>query len=349
MAGDERAVTHLRTGQRGIALAAAVFALVVLAALLAGLWFAALQEYRVGANVVRDRRAFDAAEAGLDAALAGWNAGALNRLGINDSVAFSGSLGGGTAVFSGFVHRLGPWLFLIRSTGADAGGSSRRTLAAVARLAPVQLAITAALVASGPVRIGAGAVVDALAVDSGAACSSPQRVAAGIVLGDAADLVMADCPAGSCLRGSPASRVDTTLRSAPVPLLGEAGWASLVSVADTLGSGGVPSSASPLWYAPGDYSLPPETGAGPVVLLVQGDLVVESGARLTGLVVVRGRLIMRGAGGSLTGSVLSRGADLSALGGVGAAIVHSQCASERALAAAAPVKLLRERSWTALY
>jgi hypothetical protein len=339
----------VRVREGGIALAAAVFALVALAALLAGLWFAALQEYRVGANLVRDRRAFDAAEAGLDAALAGWNAGALNRLDINDSVAFSGSLSGGSADYSGLVQRLGPWLFLIRSTGLDASGSSRRTLAVVARLVPLQLRVKAALVASGPVWIGAGAQVDALVADTGGACAGPSPTAVGVVLGDAADLVMSGCTGGSCLRGNPAWSVDTALRNSPVPLLGEGGWTSLMSVADTLGQGNVPSSASPVWYAPGDYSPPLETGAGPVVLLVQGDLVMETGARLSGLAVVRGRLIMRGAGGSFVGSVLAGGAELSALSGSQAGLVHSPCAVQQALLAAAPAMPLTERSWTALY
>lgn len=337
-----------RRRDRGIALAAAVFALVLLAALLAGLWFGAFQEYRAGMNVVRDRRAFDAAEAGLDATLAGWHAGALNRLAVSDSAMFSGLLDGGTAEYSGLVQRLGPWLFLIRSTGLDASGSSRRTLGVVARLVPLRLRVKAALVASGPVRIDAGAQVDALVADTGGACAGPSP-AAGVVLGDAADLVMSGCTAGSCLRGNPAWSVDTALRNSPVPLLGEGGWTSLMSVADTLGYGNVPSSASPVWYAPGDYSPPLETGAGPVVLLVRGDLVMETGVRLSGLAVVRGRLIMRGAGGSFVGSVLAGGAELSALSGSQAGLVHSPCAVERALLAAAPAKPLTERSWTALY
>jgi hypothetical protein len=343
-----RAAAGTRHRERGIALAAAVFALVVLAALLAGLWFAALQEYRVGANVVSDRRAFDAAEAGLDAALAGWNAGALNRLAVNDTAAFSGALGGGAASYAGVVRRLGPWLFLVRATGSDARSSSRRTLAAVARLSPLRLGVEAALVAVGRVRLGAGAFVDGLALDTGGSCAGAAPVA-GVVVGDGALLDMSGCPARDCARGKPASMVDTALRDVPVPLLGESGWASLVAAAETIGPSGLAPSGSHVWFAPGDLSLPAGALAGPVVLLVQGELVVESGAQLTGLVVVRGRLIVRGAGGSFLGSVLAGEAELSALGGSQATVLHSHCAVEQALAAAAPARRLRERSWTALY
>jgi len=338
-----------RGGERGIALAAAVFALVALAALLAGLWFAALQEYRIGENVVGARRAFDAAEAGLDAAVAGWNPGTLDRLGVADTAVFSGSLGGGTASYSGVVERLGPALFLLRSTGRDARGPSRATLAAVVRLAPLRLGVPAALVASGPVRLGAGATVDALAADTGGACAGTAHTAAGVVIADGAGLDSSGCAAGSCLRGTPAWSVDTALRGASVPLLGESGWASLVAAAETIGVGGALPSGAPAWYAPGDLTLPTAVPAGPAVLLVGGDLVLETGAQVNGLVVVRGRLIVRGAGGTIRGSVLAAGADLAALGAARASLLYSGCTVEGALAGAAPARPLQERSWGVIY
>ena len=338
--------THGRCGRRVIALAAAVFTLVALAALLAGLWFAAFQEYRVGGSMVRDRRAFDAAEAGLDGAVAGWDPRALNRLGAGDSVPFTGSLSDVGASYSGSVRPLGPQLFLIRSTGV--AGSSRRTLGVVARLAPLGLARMAALVASRQVRIGAGALVDGLAGDSSPSCAGPPWPAVGVILGSAADLAVS-CPGGGCLGGDPASSVDSAVRNQSVPLLGETGWESLIAAADTIIPGGSPSSSSLIGFAPGDLSLPAGPGSAPGVLLVQGDLLIETGARLTGLVVVRGRLIMRGAGGRIAGSAIAGGADLSAFPGAQSALVYSQCAVDRALAAAAPARPLRERSWTAIY
>ena len=336
---------HGRGRPRGIALAAAVLTLAALAALLAGLWFAALQEYRIGASVVRERRAFDAAEAGLDGAMAAWDPRVLNRLDAGDSVLFSGSLANGGASYSGSVRRLGPQLFLIRSTGA--AGPSRRTLGVVARLDPLRLAERAALVASGPVRIGAGASLNGLGGDSSGSCGGPPP-AAGVILGTAADLDVS-CAGGGCLAGSPASRVDSAVKNQSVPLLGEAGWASLIAAADTIALGGAPSSSSSVWFAPGDLSLPAGPSAGPTVLLVQGDLVLETGARLAGLVVVRGTLVMRGAGGWIEGAVLASGADLSAFTGAQSVLVYSQCAVDRALGSAAPARPLRERSWTALY
>jgi hypothetical protein len=335
--------------ERGIALAAAAFALAALAAVLVGLWFAALQEYRVQANLVSDRHAFDAAEAGLAATVARWTPGSLNRLAVGDSAPFSGSLAGGTTAYAGIVLRLGTALFLIRSTGTNGAGSSRRTLATVVRLAPLRLGVEAALVSSGPVRIGAAALVDGLAADTDSTCAEATRPGAGVVLADTADLVLSECPSGTCLRGSPATDVDTALRGASVPVVGEEGWASLLAAADTIGPDGIPQPGAPVRFAPGDLSLPSEVPAAPLVLLVGGDLIVESGAQLTGLVLVRGRLIVRGAGGTIRGSALVGGADLSASGMGRASLVRAPCAVGRALAAAAPARALRERSWTALY
>ncbi len=335
-------------GERGIALAAALFVLVLLAAALAGIWFAAFQEYRVGANAVADRRALDAAESGLDAIrLTGWDAGRLNRLAVGDSVSFEGTLGGNTAGWSGAVVRLGPWLYLLRSTGRAAVGASRRTLAMVARLVPLRLPAAAALVSSGPVNIGAGTLVALADADSGSACAEA-GLAAGVLLPDSEALSASSCPVGRCVYGDPPVAVDTTLRSAAVPLLGEEGWTDLVSAADTLRSGLGPWPSAPVWYADGDLSLTAGTRLGPVVLLVRGDLVLE-GAELQGLVVVRGRLVIRGAGGRIVGAVLAGGADLSAFAGAQAAVLHSGCAVEEALVTAAPARALGERSWAAIY
>jgi hypothetical protein len=343
-----RGSTPGRYGERGIALAAVVFVLVVLEALLAGLWFAGLQEYRIGGNVADDRRAFDAAESGLDAELAAWDAGTLDRLGVGDSASFSGAVGGGAWRYVGAVRRLGARLFLVRSTGIDARSSFRRTVAVVARLAPQRLGAPAALVASGPVRLGGGALVDALAPDSGG-CAGASREAAGIVVGSAGGLDLSGCAAETCLRGSPGWSVDAALRSGTVPLLGDDGWASLAAAAETLGTMGALPSGPRVWLSPGDLSLPAGDLPGPAVLLVQGDLVIESGARFTGLIVVRGSLIMRGVGGTIVGTAIVGGADLAALAGAKANLVYSTCAVDQALLLAAPARPLGERAWMVEY
>lgn len=339
---------------RGIALAASVFVLVVVAALVAGFFFAALQEFRIGQNSVQAERAFDAAEAGLDATLARWDVARLNRLAANETAAFSGSLPSGTGKYSGVVQRLNAQLFLISSTGQDGSGSSQRTLGVLARLSPFRVAVTAALAAGGQVTIGASGLVDGEDGNpEGWDCAMPRDTLAGIVMGDVRRLSLAACAAEGCIRGSPGVREDTTLQGSPVPILGEAGWTSLASRADTvLADGAVPRlapvAASPIVYVPGDLQLAGGDGQG--ILLVQGDLVVDGGAKLFGIVAVRGRLTIRGAGGRITGAVLAGGAEVGSGPGQGPAIVaYSGCAVRLALAAAGLARPLRQRAWGYLY
>src|SRR2546430_11596208 len=91
--------------ERGIALAVAIFALVVVGALVAGAFFAGTQEQRVGENQRRVQTSFGVAEAGAQERVLSWDPGTMNRRPQYpaDSVAIantpapsgSGSYGGG--------------------------------------------------------------------------------------------------------------------------------------------------------------------------------------------------------------------------------------------------------------
>jgi Tfp pilus assembly protein PilX len=63
--------------ERGIALAVAVFALVVIGALVAGTFFAGRLEQQTGSNTFMAAQAAEAAEAGLSDAIAGQTAATL--------------------------------------------------------------------------------------------------------------------------------------------------------------------------------------------------------------------------------------------------------------------------------
>lgn len=114
----------------------------------------------MGRNSAGERRALDAAEGGLAQALQDLDAAGLDSLAVGDSTAFSGALSGGTGGYAGTVLRLSARLLLVRSTGRDAGGTSQRTLAVLARPASVSVEWPAALVSAGPVDIGRYGSVD---------------------------------------------------------------------------------------------------------------------------------------------------------------------------------------------
>jgi hypothetical protein len=338
---------------RGIALVASVFVLVVVAALVAGLFFAALQEFRIGQNNVQAERAFDAAEAGLDATLARWDAARLNRLATNETAGFSGSLPGGTGDYTGIVQRLNAQLFLIKSTGQDGSGASQRTLGVLARASPFPLAVAAALAASGQVTIGASGLVDGVdRTPEGWSCPTPRDTVAGVLLGDIRRLSLVGCAAEGCIRGNPGVREDAALGS-PMPVLGETGWSDLASQAETVLSSGsaprpAPVAASPVVYVAGDLELAGGHGQG--ILLVAGNLVVDGDASLDGIVAVRGTLTMRGAGGRIIGAALVGGAEVGGGADRGQSLVaYSGCAVRLALAAAGPARALRQRAWAELF
>jgi hypothetical protein len=78
--------------ERGLALPLAIFALVIVGALVSSAFFIGTQENAVGKNAVSLQQAFQAAEAGVDLQVANWNPGALNGLPVGGVVTFNGGL-----------------------------------------------------------------------------------------------------------------------------------------------------------------------------------------------------------------------------------------------------------------
>ena len=71
--------------ERGMALAVAIFALVVIGALVAGAFFAGQMEQRTGRNTLYAAEAAQAAEAGATTILADWDQFNLNNIVVGDS------------------------------------------------------------------------------------------------------------------------------------------------------------------------------------------------------------------------------------------------------------------------
>jgi len=336
---------------RGFALAATVFALVLIGALVAGVFFAARQSMKLGENVQGGARAFDAADAGLQTAIAHWERATYDALAPGRSAAFAGRLPGGSGSFAGTVLRLNRQLFLIRSTGRDAANVAGTSLASVVRLAPVPLAFDAALtVASSPVLGGASVVDGADRQVPGRDCpplgparpgvlvrsgGEPSLDSAWQVLAAAAakvydaedEAVVAPAPVG-------APACDTTARD---------NWGDPAAAASGSGCGGY----YPVILAMGDLRLGGGSGQG--VLLVTGDLEIEGGFFFYGPVLVRGNLTVRDAGGLLVGGVWAASAALIPSGAGTAEVAFSECASSNALLSGAPATPLGERSWGQLY
>jgi hypothetical protein len=138
--------------ERGMALAVAIFALVVVGALVAGAFFAGNLEQATGRNSVYAAEAADAAEAGAANVLADWDQFNLNNIANGESVSvpLAASLGARVNV-APTVTRLNDDLFLVKTlaTRTTPGGSilAQRTVATVARLSYVKATANAAVTA----------------------------------------------------------------------------------------------------------------------------------------------------------------------------------------------------------
>ena len=154
--------------ERGIALAVAVFALVVIGALVAGTFFAGRLEQQTGRNTIYAAQAAEAAEAGLNDAIGAQTAASLLALqtDADSSVTLAGyTVGAGkesvTATRS--VRWLADNLFLVRSTGSRSNPEgtplASRSLGQLIRLVQADLAVKAGLTALGDVTITGGAEV----------------------------------------------------------------------------------------------------------------------------------------------------------------------------------------------
>src|SRR2546428_4890262 len=75
----ERGMKRILRDERGMALAVAIFALVVVGALVAGAFFAGTQEQRVGENQRRVQTSFGVAEAGAQETVRSWDPSTKNK------------------------------------------------------------------------------------------------------------------------------------------------------------------------------------------------------------------------------------------------------------------------------
>ena len=162
--------------ERGMALAVAIFALVVVGALVAGAFFAGTQEQRVGENQRRVQASFGVAEAGAQERILTWDPATMNKRPLYKNVAGGDSVvipdapaPNGTGSYGGYSYKMGSNIFLIDVTGRDnasaggviaGGGGARQRIGIIARIAPVQFGIRASLTTQGTVSMGGNATVN---------------------------------------------------------------------------------------------------------------------------------------------------------------------------------------------
>lgn len=148
--------SHVKN-ERGMALAVAIFALVVIGALVAGVFYASSLELRSGRNSIYATQAEQAAETGPMTVLAAWDQYALNNMAVGGNTLIGTyPAGRPDLTYKVDVTRLNDQLFLISSLGAryDASGAelARNSVATLARLSFVKATAKAAVTVTKPVK-----------------------------------------------------------------------------------------------------------------------------------------------------------------------------------------------------
>ena len=320
--------------ERGMALAVAIFALVVVGAMVAGAFFAGTQEQRVGENQRRVQQSFGIAEAGTQERMLTWDPATLNRRTQypQDSVIIGPNAvaPGGTGRYSGYSYRLGPNIFLLDVTGMDSrsfggsiagGGGARQRVGMIARIAPIEFGIRASLTTQGGVSVGGNAEIDgADQIPTGwASCDPPGPAQAGVRDNGG---TVGTSGAGTVV-GNPPVVNDPSINSSTFTTFGGATYAQLAARATIQHPGGNINTAPrvagttcdktdinnwgdpynptapcgnyfPIIHVNGDLTVNTEQGQG--ILLVDGNLTVNGSWDFYGIVIILGDLRTAGGG-----------------------------------------------------
>lgn len=379
----------MRRDRAGIAMATALGALVIIALMIAGVFFTSNQELRLGTNTFVQERAFRAAEFGLNTALAAWNNTEMTLLpiGATKTVVYDSSAAGWTDSVS--ITRLNATSYSIVSTGAASGGiqgKSRRRHSLLVRLSVPKIDLPAALTIAGNSKAGGSSLVSGLDANpvGWTACAAAVDTLAGLAAGGG-DLTMVGCPANTCLRGVPPAALNSKSAADTATYFdyGDENWATVTRFANktyeageqassigprTNADGSCNTSAKQNWGDPAgaaggackDYfpiihakgansKFSLSSGKGQGILLVEGDLELAGGFSFNGPIIVRGTVTTKG-----TNVVQGAMAAANLNGGqnsvLGTALItYSSCAMNRALESAIPPKRITERSWSQLF
>ena len=320
--------------ERGMALAVAIFALVVIGALVAGAFFAGTQEQRVAENQRRVQTSFGVAEAGTQERVLSWDPSTMNTRARypTDSVVIGPNKAApnGTGSYGGYSYKMGSNVFLIDVTGRDrasaagviaGGGGARQRIGVITRLAPVDFGIHASLTTQGAVSVGGNAAINgADQVPTGwVSCDPPGPAQAGVR--DQGGNVSEN--GNGTVNGTPPIVNDPSINNNTFTTFGGATFAQLAAKANVVipagnystgpvvtngvcdrtvltnwGDGINPAAACgsyfPIIHATGTITLNNTQGQG--ILLVDGDLNVQGSYQFYGIVIIQGDLKTAGGG-----------------------------------------------------
>jgi hypothetical protein len=299
--------------ERGIALAVAILALVIVGALVTGAMFAGTQEQRIGDNARRLHGSFGVAELGATEVVRSWNTTSYNTLRPYplDSVAVATSpTPGKTGSYGGYIYKMNGNVYLVDVTGRDTasaagrivGGGGRQRIGVLTKIAPLQFGAKGALVTESSLNISNITINGFDSVPPGwTNCPPPGHAVPGIHL-DADAKVGAQA---ATILGNPPSVADHLVHDSTFSDFVTESYASLAARANIVYAGNWTPSPQPV-VTNGSCDLTVNTNWGdglhpnapcgnyfPIVHVI-GDLTINSGVQGQGVLLVDGKAEFRG-------------------------------------------------------
>jgi hypothetical protein len=381
-------MTTIRNDERGIALAVAIFALVIVGALVAGAFFAGTQEQRVGENSRRMQQSFGVAEVGTAQQVATWDPATRNITPIypagSVTLADAPSTSG---VYGGRILKLNENLYLIDITGQDSvsrsgrlrAGGARQRIGLLARVMPLQINIQASLTTQGGTQLSGNAAVDGTdhTPPGWTDCDLPDSAKAGIrvngsvstsgnatvvgnppVLQDGAMDDKTFTQYGDVNYDQLAARATVKLtpgnyQTAPRVMGATCVKTDLLNWGDGINANAPCSNYFPIIHIAGAGTTTLNGVQGQGILLVDGDLNVQGSYEFFGITIIRGALKTAGGGSTdahFWGTVMAQNVDLDLQNLSGKATLnYSKCAIVQALQMSQPVAPMVSRGWAQLF
>lgn len=322
---------RMHTGRRdGFALAVAIVAIVVIGALIAGVFFASTQEFRIGRNTLLQTRALTAAELGLtsmaNAPPAGqWNSATLSALATGATSAPMQVLPGDGSVDTVRVTKLNDLSYFVVSegfAGSSTAAQARRRIGALLTLQIPQINIRGALTTRGQTRLGGSSFVNGNDTSfAGWGCPAPGAAKPGIAINDSSLIDLnGGCAGLSCVTGSPKVSEDPLAADTTTYFkYGDTDWQQLAAHASkVLGSttwtgltpsftlGGACNTADPTnWGDPLHVNVNTSCQDYFPIIYAPGDLKISGGVG-QGILLVEGDLEVQG-GAQFYGPIIVRG------------------------------------------
>jgi hypothetical protein len=375
--------------REGFALPVALGSMVVIGMILAGVFFAATQENRVGRNTVNQEKAFRAAEFGVNNTYGSWSNQTMNALavgGVSTIVHDSSAVGWIDTVRVTRLNNNSYWLVSTGYAGSGLVQARHRTTSAI-RIGFPQINFLAALTVHCKIKIGGSSLTTGVDTPpAGWACPPASAEQPGIATDDITKIDFSGCNNLSCIIGNPQIQQSAAVADTNTFFTygNDANWATLTSAANLVYTGnwtingpapsytaggecntgattnwGDPNRATPagkcegyfpIIYFGGTGNAHITGGTGQGILLVEGDLTVDGGFEWFGPVIARGHVTTQGTGGHFNGGVMAADVDLEQNTVLGNAIIdYSKCAIDAALVGAGIPKRLKQRSWADMY